>query len=393
MATGDRRPTVALVAVSLGHQPGLGHRLAELVSATSDRFRFVGVASHVPADLHHHLEWHRIAPGPGSLRVRWATFFVRASLFLRTQRPDLIHMAGPSPLVAQRVDLATVTFHWASYDRALRAGGQHRPSVVEAIGRWTMLTIERRLYRSGRVHMLATVSEPARRELAAAVPGVPVALTPEGVDCRRFAPNPAVGRQMRAARGVSQDEVVAVFVGLERRDTKGLALAISAFARARAAGTGPTRLWVLGTAGARWRRLVTRLGLEHEVDLLGFRNDVEHFLAAADLFVLPTVYEVSCRAAHEAAACGVPVVAPAVHAVAELIGDDQAGLIVSRNVDSIANALNRLAGDGELRVRLGSEGRRRALAIGHTGYPQAVASLYERLLAGPAATGRFEAGS
>lgn len=383
MATGDRRPTVALVAVSLGHRPGVGHRLGELVSATSDRFRFVAIASHVPSDLHNHVQWQRIAPARGPLRLRWATFFVRASLRLRTQPADLIHVVGPSPMVAQRVDLATIIFHWASYDRSLRAGGEHRGSIVEAIGRWTMLTIERRRYRPGRVHMLATVSEPARRELAAASPEVPVALTPEGVDCRRFRPDPAVRGQVRSALGVSQDEIVAIFVGLERRDTKGLALTISAFARARAAGTGPTRLWLLGTTGARWRRLVGSLGLEHQVELLGFRDDVERFMAAADLFVLPTVYEAFCRAAHEAAACGLPVVAPAVHAVAELIGDDEAGLTISRSVDSVANALSRLAREAGLRARLGAEARRRALAVGSADYPQAVASLYERLLAEP----------
>jgi len=387
MPTGDRRPTVALVAVSLGHQPGLGHKLAELVSTTSDRFRYVAIASHVPSDVRDHVQWHRIAPARGPLRLRWAAFFVRASLALRAQQRDLVHVVGPSPLVAAPVDLATVIFHWAAYDRAVRRGGEHRGPTVEAIGRWAMRKLERRCYRPGRIHMLATVSEPARQDLATAASGVPVALTPEGVDCRRFRPNPAVRRQVRAARGVGQDEVVAVFVGLERRNTKGLRLAIRAFARARAAGTGPTRLWVLGTAGARWRRLATSLGVEPEVEQLGFRNDVERFLAAADVFVLPTVYEAFCRAAHEAAACGLPVVAPPVHAVAELVGQDEAGLSVPRDIDSIANALSLLAGDADLRARLGAEGRRRALAVGNGGYPQAVARLYEQLLAGPVIAG------
>lgn len=380
MTTGASRPTVALVAVTLGSRPGLGSPQSDLVSSTSDRFRFLAIASHVPREVRNRVDWHRIPPGRGPLRVRWATFFVRASLALRTHRPDLVHVVGPSPLVAQPVDLATIIFHWAAYDRSLRAAGEHDGSIAEAIGRRTMMAVDRWAYRPGRTRMLATLSDPARRELTRAVPELPVALTPEGIDCRRFRPDPDIRRQVRATTGVSQDETVAVFVGRERRDTKGLALAISAFARARAAGTGPARLWVLGTTGPRWRRLVASLGVERQVDLLGFRDDVEHFLAAADLFVLPTVYEVSCRAAHEAAASGLPVMAPAVHAVAELIGDDEAGLTISRDVDSIANALSRLAGDAGLRSRLGAEARRRALAIGDGDYPQAVASLYEQLL-------------
>lgn len=315
------------------------------------------------------------------MRLRWASFFIFASLCLRRQRPDLIHVIGASPLVAGRVDLATITFHWAGYEQALHSAGEAGGSPAGAIVRRAMLGVERCSYRPGRVRMLATLSEPARREVAAAAPGVPVALTREGVDCERFCPDPDARRAVRAASGVRRDEVVAVFVGCERRDTKGLELAISAFARALRAGTGPTRLWVLGTDGARWRRLVTSLRVNRQVDLLGLRSDPERFLQAADLFVLPTVYEVSCRAAHEAAACGLPIVAPAVHAVTQLVGQDEAGLLVRRDVDDIAQSLSRLAGDGDLRTRLGAEVRRRVLAAGDGGYVEAVASLYERLLA------------
>jgi glycosyltransferase involved in cell wall biosynthesis len=383
MATGSSRPTVALVAMTL---PGVSSPLAELVTPNRERFRFVGVASSVPPPDRHLLEWHRIPRVPGPLRLRWANFFIRASLCLRRQQVDLIHVLGPSPLVAQRVDLATITFHWAGYDRTLRAHGDADSSLVEAIGRRVMLGVERSCYRPGRVRMLATLSEPARQEVASMVPGVPVGLTTAGVDSQRFRPDPGVRQAVRTAAGVQPEEVVAVFVGSERRDTKGLRLAISAFAQALRAGKGPTRLWVVGTAGPRWQRLVAGLGLEHHIDLLGFRPDVERFMAAADVFVLPTVYEVSCRAAHEAAASGLPLVAPGVHAVAELVGHDEAGVIVARDIDSIANALSLLAGDDDLRGRLGAEARRRALAIGDGGYPQAVVSLYEQLLARPAAS-------
>ena len=296
-------------------------------------------------------------------------------------------------MVAVPVDLATVIFHWAGYDRALRAAGEADSSGVEAIGRRAMLELERRCYRPGRVGLLATLSEPARRELSAAVPDVPAALTREGVDCVRFRPDPGVRRQVRAGERVGQEEAVALFVGRERRDTKGLGLAIVAFARALRSGTGPTRLWVLGTDGPRWRRLVASLGLERHVHLLGFREDVERYMAAADVFVLPTLYEVSCRAAHEAAASGLAIVATAVHGVTELVGRDEAGLIVKRDVQAIATALSLLAQDGALRRRLGAEARRRAEAIGNGDFAESVAALYERLLAGPAATGPVEAGS
>lgn len=377
----DTRPTVALVAMTLGRRRGPSASLAELVTTTSERFRFVVLATQVPSHLQDWLEWQRIPAAPGHPRLRWAHFALRASLLLRALKPDLVHVWGANPMIATRVDLATVIFHWADYDRSLRARGEAHDSIVERIGRRGMVALERLCYRPGRVRMLATVSEGARGELASAVPGVPAVLTREGVDCARFRPDPAVRVMVRARLRVSGEDVVAVFVGLERWNTKGLSLAIKAFARALRAGAGPTRLWVLGSAGQRWRRLVAHLRLEASVRLLGFRPDVERYLAAADIFVLPTVYEASCRAAHEAAAAGLPIVAPAVHGVTELVGQNEAGLIVTRDVDAIARALSRLAGDAALRRRLGDEGRRRAKAIGRGDFAESVAALYERLLA------------
>ena len=44
-----------------------------------------------------------------------------------------------------------------------------------------------------------------------------------------------------------------------------------------------------------------------------------------DVFVLPTLYETFSLAAFEAAASGLPLVAPAVSGIEELIGDGEAG--------------------------------------------------------------------
>ena len=90
--------------------------------------------------------------------------------------------------------------------------------------------------------------------------------------------------------------------------------------------------------------------------------DVERFYQAADVFVLPTAFETFSRSAHEAAACGLPVVAPPVSGIRDLIGRDEAGIVVAREASSVAQALVALAGDAHLRARLADEARRRASA-------------------------------
>jgi D-inositol-3-phosphate glycosyltransferase len=63
----------------------------------------------------------------------------------------------------------------------------------------------------------------------------------------------------------------------------------------------------------------------------------------------------------EAAASELPLVVTPVHGVSEIVGDDEAGLVVGRRPDEFAGAITRLACDRELRAQMGRAGRRRAL--------------------------------
>lgn len=64
----------------------------------------------------------------------------------------------------------------------------------------------------------------------------------------------------------------------------------------------------------------------------------------------------------EAAACGVPVVAPAVGGIPELVGDEETGLLARPgDCESLVTALARMLGDERLRKRLGEAARHRAV--------------------------------
>jgi glycosyltransferase involved in cell wall biosynthesis len=98
--------------------------------------------------------------------------------------------------------------------------------------------------------------------------------------------------------------------------------------------------------------------------LIGFVEDVRAFMNACDVLAFPTqpaLGEGFGLAALEAMACGRPVVATEVASLPELVSDGETGFLVDpRSVGALAAALATLAGDGELRQRLGARGQERA---------------------------------
>lgn len=77
--------------------------------------------------------------------------------------------------------------------------------------------------------------------------------------------------------------------------------------------------------------------------LAGERADVPQVLPAFDVFALPSRYEGLPTAIVEAMVCGVPVVATAVNAVADVVVPGETGLLVPpRRPDLLAAALGYL---------------------------------------------------
>ena len=131
------------------------------------------------------------------------------------------------------------------------------------------------------------------------------------------------------------------------------------------------------------RGLVRALGLEEHVRLLGLRTDVARLLPAADLFLLTSVTEGIPVTVIEAMAAGLPVVGTRVGGMGEVVDEGTTGLLAPPGDDAaLAEAVLRLAGDPDLRARLGRQGRARAEALFsedrmHAGYLR----LYEEMLA------------
>ena len=370
------KPRVVLVGWRLGGE------LERVIQQGHERFSYTVLSMDLDEALRPLVEWRRLPrPRFGSFRLGWAGFFGLGGLRLARVDADLIHTVGPMPIVPNRVDLNTVTFCHAAYDEAT-AGNPIKgssSSIGWRLGQRFTLALERWLFQR-RVRVLVGISEGSAADLRRFYPGVRVAVMPRGIDLRRFSPDDADGRRFREQEGVLPDAVVALFVDQQHRPLKGLDIAIEAFASTRREGTGPDLLWVVGAGNEGHAALAAQLGVGDSVRFLGYTSEVERCYRAADLFVLPTVYEAFCRAAHEAAACGLPVVAPPVNGIRELVGDDEAGMIAHRDPADFARALAALAADPARRAAMGEVARRRALAFDEQAVAGRILALHESLL-------------
>jgi glycosyltransferase involved in cell wall biosynthesis len=108
--------------------------------------------------------------------------------------------------------------------------------------------------------------------------------------------------------------------------------------------------------------LAAELGLSGLVKFLGQRSDVGACLEMSDVFVFPSLFEGLPLAPIEAMLKSLPCIVTRIEPVLELFADNETAIVVSPgSVDELAAAMRRIYADAELRQRLGSNGRRKAV--------------------------------
>jgi glycosyltransferase involved in cell wall biosynthesis len=116
----------------------------------------------------------------------------------------------------------------------------------------------------------------------------------------------------------------------------------------------------------RMRAEAIRLGLSPDrLSWLGERTDVARIVAALDVKVITSVPESegTTTTAGEAMACGIPVVATPVGAVAEVIQDGTTGFVIgSHDPASIAERVTQLLSDDDTRKTMGEAARERVIS-------------------------------
>jgi glycosyltransferase involved in cell wall biosynthesis len=110
----------------------------------------------------------------------------------------------------------------------------------------------------------------------------------------------------------------------------------------------------------RIRSMCKSLKLDGVVLFAGFRRDIPDLMAAFDVFAFPSHAEAFGLVLIEAMAMERPVVSTNCDGVLDIVVDGVTGLYVNpRNAIQLANAIEKLGTDGELREKMGKNGRRR----------------------------------
>lgn len=201
-------------------------------------------------------------------------------------------------------------------------------------------------------------------------------------------PTPEHRRAARQRLGLPADRLIVLFAGqiIER---KGVAELIRAWSLLDAALTARASLIIVGDdlkGQGQYRRSMQELAnqLNCPANFVGFQRNVDEWLLAADLAVVPSHVEPLGNATLEAMAYALPVIGSTVGGIPEMIVHEQTGLLVPpRSPEPLAAALKRLLSHEEERLRLGGQGRQRCTErFSLDSHVAAVRQEYDKVLAG-----------
>ena len=202
-----------------------------------------------------------------------------------------------------------------------------------------------------RVPVMAVSRSTAEDLASRGLPEDGISVIPNGVDLSRLSPAPAGGRF---------EAPTVLYLGRLKR-YKRVDLPIRAVAALRDEGVD-VRLIIAGTGDqeARLRALVRELGVGEAVEFRGFVSEEEKvdLFRRAWVHVLTSPKEGWGITNLEAAACGTPTIASDAPGLRDSVVDGETGFLVPHgDVRALAERIRTLAGDDELRERLGRNAR------------------------------------
>lgn len=268
---------------------------------------------------------------------------------LRTRRPDIVHAHLPEAC-------------WYGAPAAWMARVPVRICHVQN-SQWRWSSKLRRLDRTASAFATQVIacSDAARRfcETEVGVRPGKIQVIHNAVDTDRFRDLPSRDEARRRLSLPSGIPVLTCVASLTKQ--KGHRYLLTAMMRIREA-LPATELLLVGDGPLKddLSRLARELSIDEHVQFLGPRHDVPSILAAADVFVLPSLWEGLPLVLAEAGAAGLPTVATGVDGNVEIVSDGTTGLLVSpENPGDLADAAIALLKSPERSHEMGRRARER----------------------------------
>ena len=164
----------------------------------------------------------------------------------------------------------------------------------------------------------------------------------------------------RIELGLNQNEIYCAFIGritrIKRPDRF-----LDVVAKVKKDGIKVN--FIVAGAGEQLQYCQDRVTNENlPVTFLGWREDIENVLAAADLLILTSDNEGTPLSLIQAGMVGIPVVATNVGSTNEIVVNGKTGFLTDLTVDQLASAITKLAENSDLRAQMGAVGQEYTLA-------------------------------
>jgi UDP-glucose:(heptosyl)LPS alpha-1,3-glucosyltransferase len=234
-------------------------------------------------------------------------------------------------------------------------------------------------FRAAVIDGVVAISERVRQQMKEyyGVPDEKIVTIPNGINLSRFSPDNAKARnEMRRSLGFDESTPLVLFVGSQFR-LKGLEVAIRALARMKT----QAHLLVVGNDTPNgFRQLAKELGIAERVHFLGPEKTCPKSIRPPTSSCFPSLYETFALVCLEAMASGLPVLASRVGGIEDYLRDEENGLFIKRDGQDIAQKLDRVLGDAELRARMRSNGLKTAANYSWDKIAQQYLRLFDQLM-------------
>ncbi|MDW8054133.1 MAG: glycosyltransferase family 4 protein [Anaerolineae bacterium] len=182
------------------------------------------------------------------------------------------------------------------------------------------------------------------------VPSRKLLKVPYGVDLTRFRPAEKTNNANRPFR--------VLFVG-QIGIRKGVPYLLEAWRKLQ---WRDAELWLVGRLLPEMKPILTRYQNLEGVQLIGHTSDPASVYQQADVFAFPAIEEGSALVTYEAMACGLPVITTP-NAGAVMQDGEEGFLVAVRDVEALAERLDRLRGNPPLQRRMSEAARWRAASL------------------------------
>lgn len=282
-----------------------------------------------------------------------ATFFEILRMYRRV-RPDLVHHVAMKPVLygsfAARVARVPVVINAIAGMGFVFSSDRWqarflRPGISIAF-RWLLN------HGQGRTILQNPDDQRLLTGAGLVLPERTVLIRGSGVDISRFCPSPPP----------DDGPVVVTLISRMLRD-KGIAEFVEAARLLKRRGVS-VKAVVVGTPDPENPASILESQLldwqaEGVIEWWGARDDIPGILAKSHIAVLPSYREGLPKTLLEAAACGRPIIATDVPGCREIVQHEENGLLIPvKDPAALAAAITHLAGDRDLRDRMGNAGRR-----------------------------------